>query len=263
MLERKFLSYSQNRLGPQKISYYGILQPLLDGVKLILKPFYFINKINNVFFFTVPVVFFLFLNFLWFYFPLFFTNFKFLFLFYIVIIGLRVFFIFFIGWSSNSKFSYLSSIRGLSQSISFEVSLNILFCSIFYFYFRLNFYFLKDINFKIFFFFPLLILLTLRIIAEINRIPFDFSERERELVSGFNVEYRSLGFILIFLTEYGFIIFFSFLLRFLFFKALMFFFLFFLLLIRRTFPRFRYDKLIYINWFKILPLRILLLIFYF
>lgn len=153
LLERKFLRYSQNRLGPQKISYYGILQPLLDGVKLMLKPFYYLNKINNVFYFIVPIMFFLFLNFLWFYFPIFFSNFKFLFLFYIVIIGLRVFFIFFIGWSSNSKFSYLSSIRGLSQSISFEVSLNILFCSLFYFYFSLNFYFLKDISFKILFFF--------------------------------------------------------------------------------------------------------------
>jgi len=248
LLERKILSYSQNRLGPQKVLFIGYLQPVIDGLKLIFKNFLLLKETNNKLFFATPVLIFVILIIIYSTIPIYFTNFKFSILFYMVCIGLSVYFIIVQGWSSNSKFPFLGRIRSISQSISFEVRLRILIFSVLFFLKRLNFFFFIN-NLRILFFFsPIFFLIFISLCAEINRAPFDFSEGESELVSGFNTEYSRFGFILIFLSEYGFIIFYILFLS-IFLNSIFLFFplLFFILLLRRVFPRFRYDKLIYFN----------------
>lgn len=251
LIERKIIRINQLRLGPNKIFLFGFIQPLIDGFKLFLKMLNNSKK-NNLIFFISPVISFIIRISFW-----------------CVIINLRSFFkniliLFFLGisvysfvirgWSRFSKFGYLGGIRASSQTVSYEISLAILIISLIYF--------LKNFQLKIFFekfffllIFPLFICWIISIISETNRAPFDFSEGERELISGFNIEYGSSGFILFFLSEYSIIIFFSF---FTIFLLNLNYFIFFLILflfisLRTSFPRFRYDFLIQLIWFKILP----------
>lgn len=169
------------------------------------------------------------------------------------------------GWSSNSSYSIIGSIRSLRQSISYEVRLAIILIIIIFLVERYN---IKNfINFQedlifIFFIWPLSYVFFFRIMAELNRTPFDFSEGESELISGFNIEYIRRGFILIFLSEYIRIILLSFLFRIIFlginFFRLIFYIKIMLIIylviwIRGTLPRFRYDFLIYLCWLIILP----------
>ena len=185
---------------------------------------------------------------------------NFILIFIIIFIGLSVYSSLISGWSGTSKFSSIGGIRSCSQSVSYEICLVFfLFCvliimnSVFIYN---KFYFIRLFLFMFLFF---------NCVAETNRAPFDFSEGERELISGFNIEFGSGGFVLLFLAEYGIIIFFSILLSLFFFKTL--FFCFFLIIfififIRRVYPRFRYDILIKIIWIKFLPISLLLIWFY-
>lgn len=179
------------------------------------------------------------------------------------------------GWSSNSRFSIIGSIRSIAQSISYEIilSISILVITTFINSFNLNNLILynKYIWLRILFF-PLILILLVSILAEINRTPFDLSERESELVSGFNIEYRRGKFILIFLAEYSNLIFIIFLLNLLFFYCNLINFqfyintlilIFFITWIRITYPRIRYDKLIFLCWFYFLPFILINYILYF
>ena len=148
-----------------------------------------------------------------------------------------------------SKFARLGRIRSCSQSVSYEVRIALFFIALIILIRSIKI--LISENFFMFFIFlPLLFFWFLSCLAETNRAPFDFSEGERELISGFNIEFRGVPFTLLFLAEYGIIIFFSFFTSYLFFNFLFFFsslVLFLFLLIRRVYPRFRYDKLIRIT----------------
>lgn len=177
------------------------------------------------------------------------------------------------GWSSNSIYAILGSIRSLAQSISYEVRLAILLITIIIIIEKYNFneFLYYNINFRlILIIWPIIIIFLIRIIAELNRTPFDFSEGESELVRGFNVEYRRGGFIIIFLSEYTRILFISLLFILIFiprnFNNFLFFFKIILLStiiiwIRGTLPRFRYDLLIYLCWIKILPFSLYYILF--
>ena len=177
-----------------------------------------------------------------------------------IFIGINSYSFIITGWARFSKFRYLGGIRASSQTISYEISLTILlFISIFFFS---N---LKLISFKEFFFFNNFILICLWIIvilAETNRSPFDFREGERELISGFNTEYGSIGFFFFILAEYRIIIFFSYFISILINSIIFFFLIIFFLIRRSSYPRFRYDFLINFIWFKILPFICVLFIFY-
>lgn len=178
------------------------------------------------------------------------------------------------GWSSNSNYSLLGGLRAVAQTISYEVRLFLIIMSslfiiiefniIIYFNFQNNIWFIYII-------YPLSLCIFSSILAETNRTPFDFAEGERELVSGFNVEYRRGGFALIFLAEYSRILFMRLLfvlifiggyrLRIIFYvKLSLISFLF--IWVRGTLPRYRYDKLIYLAWKRYLPISLNFLIFY-
>jgi len=165
---------------------------------------------------------------------------------YILFISCMAYPLLLVGVSSNSVFSYVGSIRSVSQIISYEVSFIICFLCFFVFYF--------SFSFSVFTFFPFLILLVFFIsgLAELNRAPFDFSEGESELVSGFNTEIYRILFSLLFLCEYGSIIFLSMILHLL--GALNpVVYLSLIVLTRASYPRLRYDFLMYLNWLHLLP----------
>jgi NADH:ubiquinone oxidoreductase subunit H len=244
LFERHFLSLRQTRLGPNKVFFFGILQAVFDGVKLIKKEQILPFKSSDIFFLVLPGGFFslLFFDFFCFPFFFFFFNFQFSFVFLICLVGVSVYFIVVRSLVSKSKYSYIGGLRSSRQSVSFEIVFSLyLLCFMFHFL-----CFELCVGF-VFFFFFLFFCFILMVLAEINRAPFDFSEGESELVSGFNTEFSSVAFVLLFLGEYGFVLFFSSLGGVFFFDFFGFFgfFLFFFLFIffRRVYPRFRYDLL--------------------
>lgn len=270
LLERKILRYRQNRVGPNKIGILGLLQPLLDGFKLILNEKPYNIKFNKFIFLLGPFIILLVIIYLWMSLPLFYSHFslKFSLLFLIVFLGLSIYGNLLRGWSSNSKFSFIGAIRGIAQTISYELTLIFSLLPWFYLIFSLNFLCFFFIKRKILLLlFPSCLIWLINILAECGRAPFDFIEGERELVRGFNTEFSRSRFALLFVGEYGIIIFFSFITVYIFFNKNILFIIFrfiiltFYLFMRTSYPRFRYDYLIELAWIKILPLRIFFLFF--
>lgn len=276
LLERKILRYIQIRKGPNKVGYFGILQPFSDAVKLFTKEQVFPSSstfspyyISPIFSLFVALV-------IWVVTPyrLGLFRFRLRVLFFLCCIRLGVYTVIGAGWSSNSKYSLLGRLRGVAQTISYEVSLIfILIC----FLFLVGDYRLICLsNYQrniwiLLFTFPMALIWLVSCLAEINRTPFDFAEGESELVSGFNTEYRRGGFALIFIAEYSSILFMRILSVLLFlgrgldsirFYFKLVFIRFFFIWVRGTLPRFRYDKLIYLAWKRFLPIRLNYLIFY-
>ena len=165
------------------------------------------------------------------------------------------------GIFRKSKSPILGALRSSSQSISFEIIFFfLLFCILIFFQ---SFYFKTMFNLILSW---LLMSFIILVLVELNRAPFDFSEGERELVRGFNLEFGSIFFILLFLREYGFLIFFRILVSVFYFNLnFVFIGLIFslFLLIRSAYPRYQYDLLIKFFWLVLLPLIIILFLFYF
>nr|AHX97822.1 NADH dehydrogenase subunit 1 [Paroligoneurus sp. QL-2014] len=268
LLERKMMGLFHYRKGPNKISIMGILQPFSDAMKLLSKEQMTLIKSNHKLFIMSPMFLFMSTMMLWMLYP-FFTNLmnmklsSFLFL---CIMSISIYGLMFSGWSSNSSFSMLGSIRSIAQSISYEVifSINLLIWMMINN--SLNLFNLKFIqtytpSFMLNVCISLIFLIW--ILAEINRTPFDLSEGESELVSGFNVEYSSSLFTLIFLAEYASYMFMMMMMNYLILyinpKNLIFYVNIIMLIyiftwVRMTFPRMRYDKLMYLCWFYMLPI---------
>nr|YP_010490434.1 NADH dehydrogenase subunit 1 [Gibbosaverruca weijiai]UWM12920.1 NADH dehydrogenase subunit 1 [Gibbosaverruca weijiai] len=275
LLERKVLGYMQVRKGPSKVGFSGILQPFSDAIKLFSKEQTWSYVSNYLMYFFSPVFMFFMALFLWVLIPFSsgFFDFEFGFFFFLCVISLGVYPLMLAGWSSNSKYSLLGGLRGVAQTISYEVSLALVILSFIvvisdlsleeFMEFQISFYLL-------YFFFMLSLVWIVSCVAEMNRTPFDFAEGESELVSGFNVEYSAGGFALLFLGEYAMIILMSTLMVVLFVggsMGLMFFikmgiFVFSILWLRGTFPRYRYDKLMSLAWKSILPFSLHMLFFY-
>lgn len=245
------LGLTQSRFGPKRVRYYGLVQPLIDGLKLCRKEQIQIFNVTPLVFYGTIVLRF---NIRFMEFLLLPYNFRFLtytwsYLILLVIIGVTVYFILLAGFFSRRKYSYLGGIRSGVSSVSLEImfSLNVII-----FMLHNGAYHIKDnMNIGLF----LLCLTTLiSVLIETFRTPFDYAESERELVSGFNTEYRSVGFVLIFLKEYSSLIFFRILTSVLFFNgsfivSVIVFYL--VVLIRRSLPRVRYDSLIGIMWTQV------------
>lgn len=275
LMEQNILGRIQIRFGPIKVGYLGILQPFADAVKLFVKETIFPYTRLISFFFLIPVLSLFLVLSLWLRIPLKFggVNFEFRILYFICIRGAGTFPILAAGWASNSKYSLLGGLRAVAQIISYEVSLITVLLR--FIWLRSSFDFFIIIRSSFFFinllvYFPLRFIWFASILAETNRTPYDFSEGESELVSGFNTEYRAGGFTLIFMSEYARIIFIRILFSILFLsggrgvllvlKGFIIRFMF--VWVRGTMPRFRYDKLINLAWKRFLPVRLLILMYF-
>ena len=273
LIEQKLLGGVQIRLGPSKVGYWGILQPFSDAVKLFAKEYTFPRVRNNILFLLIPFLSLFIMLSLWLVFPLGFGGFNFALgiLFFVCLSRLAVFPILAAGWSSNSKYPMLGGLRGVAQIVSYEVRLLTILLRLIWARDSLEFIETRqNSRFYVGFFFPLIIIWFVSSLAETNRTPYDFSEGESELVSGFNTEYRAGGFTLIFIAEYARIIFIGVLFRtFFLYRFNSCFFCFFSLLVvyifiwvRGTLPRYRYDKLINLAWKSFLPISLITLGYY-
>nr|YP_010895248.1 NADH dehydrogenase subunit 1 [Psilota anthracina]WJW73813.1 NADH dehydrogenase subunit 1 [Psilota anthracina] len=275
LLERKVLGYIQIRKGPNKVGLMGIPQPFCDAIKLFTKEQTYPLLSNYISYYFSPI-FSLFLSLLlWMSMPFFIKLFSFNLglLFFMCCTSLGVYTVMIAGWSSNSNYALLGGLRSVAQTISYEVSLALILLSFIFLinnYNMLNFYYYQMYMWFIFLLYPLAFVWLIISLAETNRTPFDFAEGESELVSGFNVEYSSGSFALIFLSEYASILFMSMLFSLIFLGGNVFSFFFFLKLmfisfvfiwVRGTLPRFRYDKLMYLAWKVFLPFSLNYLLF--
>nr|WPV76874.1 NADH dehydrogenase subunit 1 [Phlebotomus chinensis] len=276
LLERKLLGYIQIRKGPNKLGYIGILQPFSDAIKLFTKEQTYPMVSNYLMYYMSPI-FSLFLALLvWMCIPFWIKLYSFNLgiIFFFSCVSLGVYTVMLAGWSSNSNYALLGGLRAVAQTISYEVSLILLILSFIFLINSFNFFGFMNFQQNIWFMIlslPLSLMLFTSLLAETNRTPFDFAEGESELVSGFNVEYSSGGFALIFLAEYASILFMSmlFVLMFLGANIISLFFYFKLtflaygfIWVRGTLPRYRYDKLMYLVWKNYLPASLCFIIFF-
>lgn len=276
LLERKVLGYIQIRKGPNKVGFIGLLQPFSDAIKLFTKEQVYLNYSNYIFYYFSPVLRFILSLIIWIVIPYYFNLIVFNIgvLFFLCCISLGVYTVIIAGWSSNTNYSLLGGLRAVAQTISYEVSLILIILS--RIILIMDFNLLKFSNYQILIWFiiiifPLSLCFISSLIAEVNRTPFDFAEGERELVSGFNIEYRRGGFALIFLAEYSRILFISLLFVIIYmggYDLSLFFYLkiiiisFLFIWVRGTLPRYRYDKLMYLCWKRYLPVSLNYLLFF-
>uniref|UniRef100_A0AB39A6S0 NADH-ubiquinone oxidoreductase chain 1 n=1 Tax=Harnischia angularis TaxID=3231395 RepID=A0AB39A6S0_9DIPT len=275
LLERKVLGYIQIRKGPNKIGYFGILQPFCDAIKLFTKEQILPFLSNSIVYYFSPV-FSLFLSlFVWLCIPYLVKLYSFNLgvLFFFCCMSFGVYMVMLAGWSSNSVYALLGSLRSIAQTISYEVALVLMLMSILFMIGSFNLLYFDLYQKYIWFlvlFFPIGIMWMISSLAETNRTPFDFAEGESELVSGFNVEYGAGGFALIFLAEYASILFMSMLFSLLFLGSQVWSFIFFMKLnfiaflfiwVRGALPRYRYDKLMNMAWKSYLPVVLYFLFF--
>jgi NADH-quinone oxidoreductase subunit H len=300
LIERKIIALIQLRKGPNILGIKGLLQPLVDGLKLILKENTVPTNVDIFIYFLAPIFTFTLSLLSWAIIPLDFSyvysNINMGILYLLSISSLGVYGIILAGWSSNSKYAFLGAIRSTAQMISYEICLSLILIIIIIYVGSFNLIDIIISQQAIWFiipFFPLFIMFFFGVLAETNRTPFDLPEAEGELVAGFFVEYSSTGFALFFLGEMSNILLMSsfivilffggwlnpflflenWLNSFLFFLLInipnyiifilkILFILFLFILVRATLPRYRYDQLMNLIWKNFLPLTIGLLIFY-
>jgi NADH-quinone oxidoreductase subunit H len=289
LAERKLMASMQRRKGPNVVGFVGLLQPLCDGLKLLLKEPVLPSSANTVIFLMAPVITFLLSLIAWAAIPfnpgVVVADLNLGILYIFAVSSLGVYGIITAGWSSNSKYAFLGGLRSAAQMVSYEVSIGLIIICVILCVGSLN---LTDIVLaqrQVWFIvplFPLYFLFFISCLAETNRAPFDLPEAEAELVAGYNVEYSSMGFALFFLGEYANMILMSSLCSILFFGGwlppvdfILFhwipgsfwfsikicFVLFCFIWVRAAFPRYRYDQLMTLGWKVFLPLSLAWVIF--
>lgn len=259
LLERKILGYVQNRKGPNKVLFIGLLQPVIDGGKLILKRL-LIEKIYYFFipFFSIVVMRLLSLR-IWFFRVRVVLNNRIIYI--LIVRSLVVYILFILGWRRENVYGVLGGLRRSSQIIAYEIIMFFLIILVVIFYSRWN---LNNFRFSVWYILDLFVIWLLILLVETNRRPYDFAEGERELVSGYNIEYIGVLFAYIFIAEYGVLVFFSWVTRVIFLGFYNFWLiLIFLIVVRGFIPRRRYDILISNCWkFIFIVLRFLIFKFF-
>nr|YP_010460102.1 NADH dehydrogenase subunit 1 [Lycosa shansia]UUC05149.1 NADH dehydrogenase subunit 1 [Lycosa shansia] len=274
LLERKILSYIQIRKGPNKVGMMGILQPFSDAIKLFNKNLLSLEITNFTLSYMTPFLS-LFISLCMI--PIMLFNFhplidiKHNLLMFFILSSMSVYFILLIGWSTNSKYCHLGSIRSVAQMISYEVPFFMIILFLVILSQSYSFTQMEESQYMMYFFFGNMLLFMMWLstcLAETNRSPFDFAEGESELVSGFNVEYMGGWFALIFLSEYLSMLILSMISTMMFFSpiksylsmTIMIMISILLIWVRGTYPRFRYDLLMSMSWKVFLPLSMFIII---
>nr|ANH55806.1 NADH dehydrogenase subunit 1 [Grandisonia alternans] len=283
LAERKILGYMQLRKGPNIIGPMGILQPIADGLKLFIKEPIRPSTSSQTLFIITPIMALALSLTLWAPIPMPtpILNMNLSILFILALSSLAVYSILGSGWASNSKYALIGALRAVAQTISYEVTLGlILLCTVllsggFTLY---NFMLTQELVWLLLPAWPMAMMWYISTLAETNRAPFDLTEGESELVSGFNVEYAGGPFALFFLAEYSNILMMNTLSTILFLSpslnlmhpewttinlmlktmALSTLFLW----IRASYPRFRYDQLMHLVWKNFLPLVLTMTLIY-
>nr|WOV68816.1 NADH dehydrogenase subunit 1 [Brachionus falcatus] len=202
LFERKVMGLFHNRLGPNKVSFIGLVQPLLDAFKLLSKQNMTPLRSNKFTYHVSPHMALILALFIWMTMP---TLYMMLSMNYSLVMffcvgSIMVFSVLLAGWSSNSKYSLIGSLRSVAQSISYESVFSTLIVLVLVL--LMSFSIRSSFSISSIVFLPLLPLWVICTLAETHRAPFDFSESESELVSGFNTEYSGAYFAFILLSEY-------------------------------------------------------------
>lgn len=275
LVERKILGYMQFRKGPKVVGPYGLLQPFADALKLFIKETLKPSTASPFLFFFSPLLFLTLAILLWSLIPTPLTSLK-IKLSLLLILGissLSVYSLLGSGWASKSKYSLIGGIRAVAQTISYEIRMGLIILSVLLWTSSFSLREIKIMQEKwwlILPHFPLLIMWIVSTLAETKRAPFDLTEGESEIVSGYKVEYAGGPFALFFIAEYAKIIFMKVLRTIIFLggrspfskfpliKSLTIalkriILVFWFLWVRASYPRFRYDQLMHLTWKKYLP----------
>jgi len=289
IIERKQLAAHQRRVGPNTVGYYGVLQPFSDALKLILKETIIPSQSNKILFYLAPISSLVFSLLGWGIIPfgqgLTLSDFSLGILYTLALSSLGVYGVLFAGWSANSKYAFLGSLRSTAAMISYELILSSAILIIILLTGSFNFTTIIESQQAIWFIVPLLpvfIFYFIAILAETSRTAFDLQEAESELVAGFFTEHSSVPFVFFFLGEYSSIVLFSCITAILFLggynmqeiyvnnsfiniqsiilglKTCVFCFMF--VWFRATLPRLRYDQLIELCWLNLLPVAVAFII---
>lgn len=289
ILERKVMASMQRRIGPNIVGYYGVLQPFADALKLVVKEQIIPSQSTKGLFIFAPMISLIFSLLGWGVIPfgpgLTLSDFSLGILYSLALSSIGVYGILFAGWSANSKYAFLGSLRSTAQMISYELIYSAAVLSVILLCGTFNITEIIEAQQNVWYIIPLLpifILFFISALAETNRTPFDLPEAESELVAGFMTEHSGMIFVFFFLAEYGSIVLMSTFTAILFLggynlpevftndsfinlqsialaiKAVLFMFIF--VWIRATLPRMRYDSLMVFCWTGLLPVAIALLI---
>jgi NADH-ubiquinone oxidoreductase chain 1 len=281
--ERKAMGSMQRRLGPNVVGYYGLLQPFADALKLFVKESVIPAHANKALFLFAPVLTLIVSLLSWGVIPfgsgLTLADISLGILYLLAVSSLGIYGVVFAGWSANSKYAFLGSLRSTAQMISYEVVIGLVILTVILCLGSLNLTSIIESQISTWYIIPLLplsLMFLVSIIAETNRAPFDLPEAESELVAGFFTEHSSVPFVMFFLAEYGSIILMStlysilflggYLVPFVFFENPTFLslealalglkvclLLFIFIWVRASFPRLRYDQLMSFCWTGMLP----------